>query len=238
MINCIIVEDQPPAQRLLKKYISETDGLELCGIFSDALSAMNFLNKISVDLIFLDIHLPKISGLNFISILSPRPLVVLTTAFPQYALESYELDVVDYLLKPFTFDRFFKAILKVRKLLGQTSSPAQNPQDAGDILIKEGYSYFRVKISAIIYLKSDGDYTFIVTSGKKYMTLNPLKYWLEQLPDNKFYQIHRSYVVNINCIEKVTGNFVELNENELKIPIGRVFKKEFMEIYLDRKNLS
>lgn len=238
MINCIIVEDQPPAQRLLKKYISETNDLELCGIFSDAVSAMNFLNKISVDLIFLDIHLPKISGLNFISILSPRPLVVLTTAFPQYALESYELDVVDYLLKPFTFERFFKAILKVRKQLGQTDSSSHSPQDKDVILVKEGYSYFRVKISEIIYLKSDSDYTFIVTPNKKHMTLNPLKYWLEQLPDNKFHQVHRSYAVNINKIEKVTGNTVELTENAFKIPIGRVFKKKFMEIYLNKKNQS
>lgn len=233
MITCIIIEDQPPAQRLLKKYISDTNDLELCGTFSDALSALDFLKKISVDLIFLDIHLPKISGLNFINILSPCPLVVLTTAFPQYALESYELDVVDYLLKPFSFDRFYKSIIKVQKLLGKTSSQTLADKESTSILIKEGYSYFRVKIGDIYYIKSDGDYTFIVTPQKKYMTLNSLKYWLQKFPNNKFHQIHRSYAVNIDFIEKVTSNMVYINNKQL--PIGRVFKKDFMMFYSNRE---
>jgi len=228
MITCIIVEDQAPAQRLLKKYISETNELELCGIFCDALSAMDFLKKISIDLIFLDVHLPKISGLNFIGLLSPRPLIVLTTAFAQYALESYELDVADYLLKPFTFERFFKAVLKVQRQLGQKENTSQEEQSS--ILIKEGYNYFRVKINDIMYIKSDGDYSIIVTQEKKYMALNPLKHWLEKLPGENFQQIHRSYIVNINYIEIVSGNFVEMVA--IKLPIGRVFKNNFMKIYM------
>lgn len=230
MITCIIVEDQPPAQRLLKKYISDTNDLELCGTFGDALAAMDFLQKISVDLIFLDVHLPKISGLNFISILSPRPLVVLTTAFPQYALESYERDVVDYLLKPFSFERFYKAILKVQRMLGKISTTEPTQQSGNNsILIKEGYDYFKITINDIIYIKSDGDYTFVITTEKRHMTLNPLKYWIQQLPENNFYQIHRSYIVNLSRITKITGNTAIVNEQ--KLPIGRVFKKDFMERY-------
>lgn len=231
MITCIIVEDQAPAQRLLKKYISDAEGLDLKGVFCDALEAIEFLSSNTVDLIFLDIHLPKLSGLDFMSILSPKPMVVLTTAFPEYALQSYELDVVDYLLKPFTFERFYKAVLKVERLNNKKGvgvadiSPVQET-----IIVKIGHDYVKVNVNDIIYMKSEGDYTHIITSEKKYLTLNPLKHWMENLPSKRFCQVHRSFLVNLEHIKKATRNLVYIADVE--IPIGRVFKKDFVDCYL------
>lgn len=231
MIRAIIVEDQPPAQRLLKKYIIDGGGIKLMGTFDDALSAMEYLSSNSVDLIFLDVHLPKLGGLDFLSVLSPKPYVVITTAFPEYALRGYDLDIVDYLLKPFTFERFYKSVLKVQRLMVKVGMPLTPPtQLEKTIVVKEGYQYSKIDVYDIIYIKSDGDYTYIVTRDKKYLTLNTLKHWFEQLPQDKFYKVHRSFVVNRNKIDKISGN--EIFIDDIKIPIGRVFKKDFVNSYL------
>lgn len=237
MISTIIIEDQPPAQRLLKKYICDAGGMKLMGVFDDALSAMEFLSSRSVDLIFLDVHLPKLGGLDFLSVLSPKPYVVLTTAFPEYALQGYELDIVDYLLKPFTFERFYKSVLKVQRLLVKVGMPMELKSEVQKkIIIKEGYQYSKVSVGDILYIKSDGDYTYIITQNKRYITLNTLKYWFEQLPSGNFFQVHRSFVVNKNRIDKVSGN--EIYIDSIKIPIGRVFKKNFVNSYLKTRPKS
>lgn len=237
MIKCIVVEDQPPAQRLLKKYIAEVDDLHLLGIFGDAMSAMEFMSGNNVDLIFLDVHLPKLSGLDFMSILSPRPYVVLTTAFPEYALQGYEMDVVDYLLKPFTFERFYKSVLKVERLMQKMPDSYNAAMQPGEsVVVKEGHHYSRVNTNDIIYLKSDGDYTYVVTTERKYMTLNSLKYWLGELPKGKFCQVHRSFVVNFQHVQKAT--FSQVTVNNICIPVGRVFKSNFMSSYSNKTQSS
>ena len=233
-MNCIIIEDQPPAQRVLKKYIEDMVSLTLKATFSDAIQAMEFLKSEAVDLIFLDIHLPKISGIDFLKAMPNPPHIILTTAFPDYALESYEFNVVDYLLKPFSFQRFVKAVSKVplASQLAQKPGTFENNQSTrNEIFIKSGYEHIKITIEEILYLKSDADYTEIHTSPKKYLSSEPLRYWLENLDQHHFIRIHKSYIINTSKIIKVSGNQVYLI-NEKVVPIGRAYKESFAEKFL------
>ena len=230
MIRCIIIEDQPPAQRVLKKYISDIGTIELKNTFADAIQAMDFLKVEEVDLIFLDIHLPKISGIDFLKSIRYKPHVILTTAFSDYALESYDYDVIDYLLKPFSFERFVRAVSKL-----PLTESAQALNDNGVvrlsspevIFIKSGYEHIKVNVADIRFIRSDSDYTEIFTTSKKYLSQEPLRYWEEYMDSNKFVRIHKSYILNIAKIEKIIGNRVRLDERTA-LPIGRAFKESFM----------
>ena len=172
-MRCIIIEDQPPAQRILKKYIGDYGSLELVGTFTDALQALDFLKTNDVDLIFLDIHLPKLSGIDFLKTLDNPPAVILTTAFPDFALESYDLNVVDYLLKPFSFLRFIKAVNKAeeRKNVESSANATLEP-----IFIKSGHEYIKVEIDKILFINSDRDYTELQTVTDKFLSSESLKY--------------------------------------------------------------
>lgn len=233
-MKCIIIEDQPPAQRILKRYIEDMGSLQLKATFPDAIQAMEYLKSASVDLIFLDIHLPKISGIDLLKTMPHLPPVILTTAFPDYALESYEFDVVDYLLKPFSFQRFVKAVSKV-----PSGSPNEQKQVSTDhppltrqeFFIKSGYEHIKIATDDIRYIKSDADYTEIFIPGKKYLSSEPLRYWLENLNPHQFVRIHKSYIVNISKIEKIVGNQVYLIEDTV-LPIGRAFKDSFIQKFL------
>jgi len=227
MISCIIIEDQAPAQRILKRYIEDFGELELKAIFTNAIEALEFLKNQSVDLIFLDIHLPKLSGMDFLNILQPKPYVILTTAFQDYAIESYEQEVSDYLLKPFSFNRFIKAVYKVQK---QMNLPRQNFESAAvekSVLIKSGYDYIHIKEADILFIKSEGDYSFVYTSENKYLASDSLKHWEETLIQKSFVRIHKSYMVNVSKLDKVGPSNIEIRE--YKIPVGRVYKKVFLE---------
>jgi len=225
MLSCIIIEDQAPAQRILKKYIHSTEHLELKNTFTDAVKALSYLKNETVDIIFLDINLPKMSGMDFLRSLEVKSYVILTTAFSEYALESYEYGVVDYLLKPFSFERFDKSIKKIVQL-HRSNSQEENITDAY-IYIKSGYELTKIDRNDIIFIKSDGDYTEIVTPKRTYLSNDSLKYWTQVL-DASFQQIHKSYVANTIYIEKISGNKIHLN-SEYVLPIGRSFKKDFIE---------
>lgn len=228
-MNCIIIEDQPPAQRILKKYIEDIGSLELEATFVNALEAMEFLRITPVDLIFLDIHLPKMSGIEFLKALPHPPAIILTTAFSDYALESYELDVVDYLLKPFSFPRFVKAISKIP--VKTVNQPIEHqPAIRKELFIKLGYEYIKIALEAIQYIKSDADYTEIHLLDKKHLSSEPLRHWEKELPDH-FYRLHKSYLINTNKIEKVAGNQVYLKQG-VTIPIGRAYREAFMDKFL------
>lgn len=229
-MNCIIIEDQPPAQRILKKYIEDLGTLQLKAVFSNAIQAMDFLKEEKVDLIFLDIHLPKISGIDFLKSLPHPPSVILTTAFSEYALESYEFNVVDYLLKPFSFQRFVKAVSKIPS---KNINPAviNNEITKKEIFIKSGYEHIKIFIDDIFYIKSDSDYTEIFLPDKKLLSSESLRYWLKNLDNQHFMRIHKSYIINISKIEKVASNQVFLNDKMI-IPIGRAYKESFTDRFL------
>ena len=231
MIRCMIIEDQPPAQRVLKKYIDDIGNMELKATFADALQAMDFLKTQPIELIFLDIHLPKISGIDFLKALAHKPHVILTTAFSDYALESYEYDVVDYLLKPFSFERFVQAVSKVppkKSELVKSENQIENSSSPDVIFIKSGYEHIKIDVADIRFIQSDADYTEIHTAEKKYLSQEPLRYWEEHLDPKKFVRIHKSYILNISKIQKIIGNQVRLDE-KTNLPIGRAYKEGFMQ---------
>ncbi|MEB2781449.1 LytTR family DNA-binding domain-containing protein [Algoriphagus sp. C2-6-M1] len=228
-MNCIIVEDQQPAQRILKKYTEDIGSLTLVGTFGDAIQAMDFIKGESVDLMFLDINLPKLSGISFLKNLSNKPQVIMTTAYSEYALEGYELDVVDYLLKPFSFERFVKAVVKVRR---NSDVPSQTlNQSKKEHFIKIGYEHVRIAFHDIIHLAADGDYCEVFMLEKKHLSSEPMKKWIEILDERDFYRIHKSYVVNIHKIIKLSGNQVHLIGDTV-LPIGRTYREDFMEKFL------
>ncbi len=218
-MRCIIIEDQPPAQRILKKYIADYGSLELIGTFTDAIQALEFLKHDDVDLMFLDVHLPKLSGIDFLKALDNPPAVILTTAFPDFALESYDLNVVDYLLKPFSFLRFIKGVSKIE----ERKSAEQSSKVLEPIYIKSGHEYHKVEIDKILYIHSDRDYTELQTSTIKYLSSESLKYWESYLLEHKFVRVHKSYLVNGNEIVKVKSTTLELSDRYI-VPIGRVYK--------------
>ncbi|CAA6806497.1 MAG: Two-component system response regulator [uncultured Aureispira sp.] len=230
MITCIIIEDQPPAQRILKKYIEEVDTLQLQATFSNAIQALEYLRINAVGLIFLDIHLPKISGLDFLKAVANPPPIILTTAFSDYALESYELSVVDYLLKPFSFQRFIKAIAKIpEKTLAESNpkSALPSPQFAESLFIKSGYEHIKIRVQDILYIKSDGDYTELFLPQKKYLSSESLRYWEANLNSDQFVRIQKSFIINTLKIEKIVGNQVHLSSDR-HVPIGRAYKEGFI----------
>ena len=228
-MRCIIIEDQPPAQRILKKYIGDLNSLELLAAFAEPTDALLYLKEHPADLIFLDIHLPRLSGMEVLKLLPKNTHVILTTAFSDYALESYEFNVVDYLLKPFSFQRFVKAVSRVP--VGEKGSPAAAPPHTlpynGSLFIKSGHEHIRLEVADILLIHSDTDYTEIFIPGHKYLTQESLKHWLSILDPQFFVQTHKSYIVNIRKIEKVSGNQVFCHGKQI-IPIGRAYKEDFM----------
>ncbi len=225
-MKCIIVEDQPPAQRILKKFIEDVPILELVGIFSDGIQAMEFLKTDPVDLMFLDIHLPKINGLDFLKSIPEPPQVILTTAFSEYALEGYDLNVVDYLLKPFSFQRFLQAVNKVgpkqeNGLSGNDNTPIT------EIYVKSSHEHIKVLVKDIYTISSDSDYTEIHLKNKKILSNEPLRHWLDILGGNQFYQVHKSHIINTQKIDRISGNQVIMTDGS-KIPLGRAYKDNFL----------
>lgn len=225
MLRCIIIEDQPLAQRMLHKYISQSGHLILKATFTDAVRAMDFVRTQSVDLIFLDIHLPKMSGLDFLRSNPNHPKVILTTAFPEYALESYQFNVVDYLLKPYTYERFSQALSKLESMTKTEKEPLSE-----NVIIKSGHNFIQLPNTDIVYIKSDADYTEVYTEDRSYLSKQSLREWLEELDPGTFCQIHKSYIINVLHFKRISGNTVHLKD--ISLPIGRVYKKKFVEHYL------
>lgn len=222
-IKCIIVEDQAPAQRILKYYISPCEQLELCGTFTNVLDANLFINRETIHLMFLDIHLPHISGMDFLKSLQHPPYVILTTAFSNYAVESYELNVLDYLVKPFSWERFQKAIAKI---------PVNNSTFFGvECVVKSGHEYIKLNSNDILYIHADMDYTEIYTNEKKILSSDTLLNWEAKLKAHGFARVHRSYLVNLTEIARLSGNQLFLSD-ETVIPIGRAFKENLTEQWI------
>jgi DNA-binding LytR/AlgR family response regulator len=229
-MNCIIIEDQLPAQRILKIYIRDTDQLNLLATFSNAIQAKQWLNSHTVDVIFLDIHLPKLSGIEFLKSIQNPPQVIFTTAFGDYALESYDLNVVDYLLKPFSYQRFLKAISKL-VLKNDSGNATKKSSGQKDLFLKSGHDYVRLNIGEIQYINSDSDYTDIYVEDKKHISSESLKYWEDKLGPLNFIRVHKSFIVNLKKIERLTANKIYMASGD-QIPIGRTYKKNLTKKYI------
>jgi len=240
-LNCIIVEDEPLARNLLVEYVKKVPSLHLLEAFSNPLAAMEALRAANVDVLFLDVQMPEITGISLLKILKKRPLVVLTTAYSQYALEGYELDIVDYLLKPITFERFLKS---VDKIMQRVESPTPTKPILVDstatssptfIFVKDGTKLVKVKLDEILYIEGLKDYVTIHTLNQKIVTLQRLKVLEEQLPGNKFIRIHNSYIVSLNGIDAIHKNEVQIKGATL--PIGDTYRKSFKE-FIERNHLQ
>jgi DNA-binding LytR/AlgR family response regulator len=199
-------------------------------MFSDGLSAMEFLNRESVDIMFLDIHLPKINGLDFLKSIPDPPQVILTTAFSEYALEGYDLNVVDYLLKPFSFQRFLQAVNKANAKLDVQRSGSVN-EPLTEIYVKSSHEHIKVLVDDIYTITSDSDYTEIHLEDKKILSNEPLRHWVSVLGGDQFYQIHKSHIINTKKIDRISGNLVILT-NGAKVPLGRAYKDTFLKSIL------
>ncbi|MFA9371997.1 MAG: LytR/AlgR family response regulator transcription factor [Labilibaculum antarcticum] len=227
-LKCLIVDDEPLAQRVLEKYVSELPGLELIGKCSDAIEAMEVLQEKEVDLIFLDINMPRLSGINFLKTYKNPPMVVITTAYTEYALESYELNVLDYLKKPFSFERFLQAVQKAEEKMKGVVEPQELEKDEREfIFVKANKKTINISLDSILYVEALGDYVKIFTNDGHIVTYQSLKGIERLLPSHKFYRIHKSYIVSLSKIKSIEGNMVHLEKGT--IPIGNNYKQSFFQ---------
>lgn len=227
-MKCIIVDDEPLAIEILEAYVAKVEQLELAGTFRNAVSAFTFLQQHTVDLIFLDIQMPKLSGIDFLKTLRNPPKVIFTTAFRDYAIEGFDLEVADYLLKPIPFERFLKAVAKV---LHQPAATASQPQTKVD----EDYVYFKVdkkmvktRMVDILYIESIKDYVKVRTPEREIITQQKISYLEESLPREQFIRIHRSFIVNREKIDAYSATDVEIGK--FHVPIGRNYKNDVMKV--------
>lgn len=223
MIKCLIIDDEPAARDILETYITDCPDTEVAGICQDALQARSWLDGHKADLIFVDINMPKLSGLSFIKTLNTAPQIILSTAYSEHAVDAFDLGVTDYLLKPFSFERFLKAIDKA-KLQGER--PNGNPLA---ITVKADGKLYRVLHEDILFAESQGDYITLHTVDKKITFHHSLKELADILPDDQFSRVHRSYIVSLSKIEFLEGNRLKIGD-EL-IPIGNSYKEKFLQKY-------
>lgn len=196
--QCLVIEDEPLAQDILKKYIQDHPSLELVAICADALQAQQVLARHTVSVIFLDINLPRLSGIGFLKTLAHPPLVIFTTAYPEFAAEGFELDAIDYLVKPFSFERFLKAVNKVlEKLARKTTEKTHTP---AFIFIKSDKKVYKIDLDDILYLEALDDYVKLVTAQQSYLVNDTLKSLQEELPATHFMRVHKSYIISKNNI--------------------------------------
>lgn len=229
MIKCIIVEDETLAQDVIKSHLEKMGGWELVGVCRNAVEALEVLNTQEVDVMFLDIRLPGMSGLNFLRSLSDPPLVVLTTAYAEYAVESYEFSVIDYLLKPISFERFSKAAGKIAegRLFSQAGKELEKfPGD--HIFVKSNSKFFKVNFSEILYVEGMKDYLKVHTPEYTLVTHQTMNELEKSLPARQFMRVHKSYIIAVRHIRSIYGNSVELGK--VTIPIGINYKEAVMNL--------
>ncbi|MBC3846299.1 response regulator transcription factor [Winogradskyella echinorum] len=236
-LKCLIVDDEHIARKILSDYVDKVPELELVATCNSALQALKHIKQGGIDILLLDIQMPDLSGLDFLKILPNKPATILTTAYSEYAVHSYELDVVDYLLKPIDFERFYKAITKVistKNSKGNYSSNTSSPLQTDKLFIKADSKIISIAFHDIIVINGQGPYVQIITvQGRKIMSLQSMSKLEELLPPN-FYRIHRSHIVNINHIDSIDGNMVRLKDHTAIISKNK--RDEFLKL-IDQLNL-
>lgn len=223
MISSIIVDDEPLARQLIESYIDQIPGIQSLGSYQTAVEAFSALHENSVDLIFLDIQMPGINGLNFIRSLKTSPKVIFITAYPGYAVDAFETEAIDYLVKPVIFERFLKAVQKAGLNKPEQSQTAVPVSEITDIFLKVDRRLVKIPLSAILYAEALGDYLKIHTTKQSYVTYMTMGKLEALLPSSRFLRIHRSTIVNISFIQYIEGNIVNLNNTELAI--GQTYKE-------------
>ncbi|WP_436514919.1 LytR/AlgR family response regulator transcription factor [Ekhidna sp. To15] len=238
-LKCLIVDDEPLAIEILQSYVERVDSLELVDTCSNAVQAFDVLKKEKVDLLFLDIQMPKLTGIEFLKALNPTPSVIFTTAYREYAVESYELNVVDYLLKPIAFDRFLMAINKVVENGNSSTSEMVNQVvESGNnsdpfLFLKVDRKMVKVYLKEITYIESLKDYVRVNTEdGKELVSLQKISYLEKKLPSDCFVRTHKSYIISLKKISAYTNSAIEVGGTE--VPIGRSYKSEVVKVLKDQ----
>lgn len=237
-MNYIIIDDEPDAIDVLKYHLNSIPFMELKATFRDPLEALEHLQKNTVDLLFLDINMPKLSGINFPKFLAKPPLVIFTTAYSEYAIESYELKAVDYLLKPIVFDRLLQAVMKAKELLKNSNTKVTTNTEASakpteeTIFIKSGSEYHQVPIQSIKYIESDGNYVTFHTTKRSILARYKISEVKELLPSPLFARVHRSYIIALKHIDTIKTHCVIIDQAE--IPISNNYRKMFFSIIDDK----
>jgi DNA-binding LytR/AlgR family response regulator len=219
----MIVEDEPASQQILQRYIADYGQLELLSVCSNALEANEELRKQQVDLMFLDVTMPRLSGLEFYRSLTNPPEVIFTTAYPQYAVDGFEVNAIDYLVKPFSFDRFLKAVNKAQDLLKTISASSSE-----FILLQADKKMHRINFDDILFIMAMGDYVKVHTAEKTLIVHYTLQKLLSQLPSDRFFRIHKSYFISLKRIDYIEGNMVIINK--VQIPIGQTYRNDFLAV--------
>ncbi len=235
-INCVIIDDEPLARKGLKEYIADVDFLTLVGEFDNALRVTDMLHRGEVQLLFLDIQMPKITGLEFIKTLQNAPPVIFTTAFSQYALDGFEVNALDYLVKPVSFERFLKSALKAKEYYEVRDTNTKEAGPAEYFFIKADNKLVKILFSDVLYAEALQNYVTIHTPARKYMTYLTFKSVEEYLPADKFLKVHKSYIVAASKIDSIEGNDIRIGQQH--IPISRNHKEEVMVKLLKGKFLK
>lgn len=242
-IRCLAVDDEPLALDILAKYITQLPSLTLIGTCIDALEALSLIQQGKVDLVFVDIQMPSLTGIQFLRVVNGKCKAILTTAYSEYAMEGYELDVIDYLLKPISFERFLKAIQKASNRLENNSvvnNPIQEPSKAFEnkvvateqqldfIFVKTEYKIIKLSLSSILYIEGLKDYVSIYTTEERILTLQTMKKMEELLPSNRFVRVHKSYIVSLEKINSIERQRIFIGR--ATIPIGESYYKDFIRL--------
>jgi DNA-binding LytR/AlgR family response regulator len=236
-ISCIIIDDEPLARKGLEEYISEVDFLDLKANCENAIIANNILRNQPIDLLFLDIQMPRMSGIDFLKTLSVKPLVILTTAYSEYALQGYELDVMDYLVKPISTDRFMKAVNKAKDYFEMKRSSAHGTGKTEDFFfIKSDKQFEKIFYNDLLFIQALENYVLLQTAERKYIAYITFQSIDEQLPNDRFLKIHKSYIIAISKVDSILGNTVRIKNHTL--PISRALKDEVMKTILSKNLLK
>lgn len=246
--TCVIIEDEPLARNLLTEYINKLPTLDLVQSFANPLAALEFLRSQEPDILFLDVQMPQITGIALLKILKTKPIVILTTAYSEYAIEGYELDVTDYLLKPITFERFLKAVEKAtERLVGSVPPPQRElPREPATdnlttlqqmqyLFVKDGTKLVKLQLGDIMFIKGLKDYVTIYTPKGKITTLQRLKSLQEQLPSSDFIRVHHSYIIALKWVDVIDRDSVEIGTDQ--IPVSDTYRKAFRAV-VDKRDLD
>jgi two-component system LytT family response regulator len=241
MIRCLVVDDEPLALHILEDYISKMPFLQLVKVTTNPIEALQLVQEGNIQLVFLDVQMPELTGIQFLRIANGKAKVILTTAYPQYALEGYELDVIDYLLKPIAFDRFFKAVQKAQSIIQPSAKPEIKTETAPQsdflsdfIFVKTEHKIQKVYLNDILFIEGLKDYISIFTPGERIITLQNMKKMEDALPEKHFIRVHKSYIVSINKIDSIERSRIFIGDKV--IPVGDTYREEFFKI-VDGKNI-
>jgi two-component system, LytTR family, response regulator len=222
MISCIVIDDEPKALEVIERYCQKSSLIDLKATFREPLKAIEYLNREKVDLIFLDINMPDIDGMQLVQTLSPRPMIIFTTAYSNYAVESYNLNAIDYLLKPITFERFLAAVNKAVNLIATKNITSTKSADTETVFIKSGPQTYQVKVADILYLEKDGNYITVHLKDKQILMRENMGDIFDLVPATAFVRVHKSYVVAMKHITLIEMH--QLIINGQKIPVGSTYR--------------